>query len=130
MNEQKHLVFVYGTFMTGERNHHFVADAELVWDDCWTYGELYDTGNGYPAMVRHPEHRVYGELYRVTADQLRQVDRLEGYAGPWQDNHYERINQAVFKGSSNFKVFVYVYTGEQVCRLERIVTGDWVKRRN
>lgn len=119
MSDQTYLVFVYGTLKKGERNHHYLKDAELVSDQCWTHGQLYDTGKGYPAMVQHSENRVYGELYSVTAEQLQRVDELEGYVGPGADNHYDRVVQRVCSESGEFGGVVYVYCGEEVCVLRR-----------
>lgn len=125
MTEQDHLVFVYGTLRKGGRNHHLIKVAELVSENCWTTGELYDTEKGYPAMIQHHEHRVYGELYRVTSDQLREIDFLEGYIGPGEENHYDRVVQKVYTGDDQFEALVYVYDSYLVRGLVRIGSGEW-----
>lgn len=77
-------VFVYGTLKRGEPNHGLLGDGQFV-GEAMTVDRfhLYDTG-WYPAMVTlDPENdndsvQVCGELYKVTPETLKNLDRLEG----------------------------------------------------
>ena len=43
-------LIVYGTLMSGERNHRFCRNAVSI-NPCTITGTLYDTGYGFPAFV-------------------------------------------------------------------------------
>ena len=70
-------VFVYGTLLPGQRNHHYLARCERV-ETARTSPEfeLVDMGT-YPALVAGGTQSVPGEVYLVDADALRWLDRLE-----------------------------------------------------
>lgn len=70
-------VFVYGTLLPGERNHHYLARCERV-EAARTHAEfeLLDMGT-YPALVAGGAQSVPGEVYLVDADALTWLDRLE-----------------------------------------------------
>lgn len=91
----------------------------------WVYGQLYDTGYGFPAMIQGYSERVYGELYEITDDVLGHIDVLEGYEGPNQNNHYDRIEQTVYTDQGQHLAYTYVYSYEQTSLLEKIILGDW-----
>ncbi|MBM7573359.1 gamma-glutamylcyclotransferase family protein [Aquibacillus albus] len=123
---KQHLVFVYGTLRLNENNHHFLKQAELVAKKCWIYGKLYDVGCGYPAVTTGDNQtRVYGELYKVTDQELAQLDILEDYEENGNNNEYERIEQTVFTETGTFSAYVYIYSKEQVSGLREISSGDW-----
>jgi gamma-glutamylcyclotransferase (GGCT)/AIG2-like uncharacterized protein YtfP len=85
-------VFVYGTLLVGESNHHVVSSYLLEVQPGTIRGRLYDVGP-YPALVRtHDEHVVEGEWIEVTEVGLAAMDILETYYSPdHADNEYERI---------------------------------------
>lgn len=116
-------IFVYGTLRIGEVNHHFLHGAKFVAEKCWIYGELFDTGYGYPGIKEHPTRKVYGEVYEVTAEQLRLVDELEDYVEGSADNLYERVSKQVQTEGGIMEALVYV-AGKGLDG-ERIDSGDW-----
>ncbi|WP_335963016.1 gamma-glutamylcyclotransferase [Halalkalibacter kiskunsagensis] len=118
-------VFVYGTLRQHEVNCRLLKESKCHSRQCWTYGVLYNTGYGYPAMTQGMTSRVYGELYDITTEQLNRLDSLEGYAGKGQINHYDRITQTVYTDNSTVETFVYVFTSSQITNLEKIKFGDW-----
>jgi gamma-glutamylcyclotransferase (GGCT)/AIG2-like uncharacterized protein YtfP/cation transport regulator ChaC len=122
MNQSK--VFVYGTLRKGERNAGLLKNAHCIAEQCWTDGEMYDTGYGYPAIKKSLGSRVYGELYTVTEDELQRLDQLEGYAESGNNNLYERIEQTVCTDKG--PVVAYMYVASQANLLNRkIPNGDW-----
>ncbi|GGK35235.1 branched-chain alpha-keto acid dehydrogenase [Caldalkalibacillus thermarum] len=127
------LVSVYGTLRKGDYNHHFLQNATLVADNCWTNGRLYDTGCGYPALVPHPTERVIGEVYVVDEATLNQLNELEGYNVEGEDNLYERTIQKVFDNRSNsshlLEAYVYIFTNEKAGDLPLIKCGDWMEQK-
>ncbi|WP_371018175.1 gamma-glutamylcyclotransferase family protein [Pseudalkalibacillus sp. JSM 102089] len=92
-----HLVFCYGTLRLGESNHGVIKGAPLKESFCWTKGELYDTQDGYPALVQSEdeEHNVYGEVYEVDNQLLERINILEGYQEGRDHNLYDRVMQEI-----------------------------------
>jgi len=125
------IVFVYGTLRAHEDNHHLLAGSELIAELCYMEGNLYDTKLGYPAMTLAPGSKVYGELYRVSATVLRQLDELEDYYGEDRNNEYWRVVRPVYTNSnvSEQSAFVYIYLDEQAVGLDPIPLGDWISYR-
>ncbi|MCM3713731.1 gamma-glutamylcyclotransferase [Alkalihalobacillus oceani] len=118
------LLFVYGTLRSGGENDHYLERAVCVERSCWTAGELHDTGDGYPALKRHPKKRVVGELYVVDAKILAKIDELEDYVVNGDNNLYERIRQTVF-GKRQHQAYVYI-AGKPLQNLDaEISSGDW-----
>lgn len=122
----KSLVFVYGTLRKHERNDYLLIGAKCVAEQCWTNGELFDTGAGYPAIAKSAEGRVYGELYMVDDSHLKDLDHLEGYRGPGKKNLYDRIEQMVYTDSESTLAYVYVIHPDHKNMLNLHITeGDW-----
>lgn len=118
-------VFVYGTLRKHESNHRYMNEATCVFRHAWTFGSLYDTGCGYPAMTASHLNRVYGEIYEINIELLKRLDWLEGYNGEGKNNEYDRRLQTIFTDFGQMEAFVYVYSPEQVNGLVRIELGDW-----
>ncbi|MDF1628570.1 MAG: gamma-glutamylcyclotransferase [Alcanivoracaceae bacterium] len=73
------LVFVYGTLMRGERNHHWMRGARFVGGavtaarfSLWSLG-------AYPVICPKGRTRVRGEVFRLSYAHLRRLDILEEY---------------------------------------------------
>ena len=113
-------VFVYGTLLAGERNHHHLARAHLVAEartqPAFT---LYDFGP-YPGMVATGNHAVIGEVYEVDEPMLAAMDRLEGHP-----SFYRRTTIQLEDGSA---VEAYLLPPEQVSHLPIIATASWRAR--
>jgi gamma-glutamylcyclotransferase (GGCT)/AIG2-like uncharacterized protein YtfP len=71
-------LIVYGTLMSGERNHRFCRNAVSI-TPCTVTGTLYDTGYGFPAFVPEGDGVVNAELIEIPIADWAAVDRLEGY---------------------------------------------------
>lgn len=118
-------VFVYGTLRCHESNHHLLKNAKCLCRQAWTNGILYDTGYGYPGLLASATKRVYGEVYKVNEEQLKQLDLLEGYEEGGKNNLYKRITQTIYTDSGQVEAFVYLYLQARDTMLEEIVFGDW-----
>ncbi|KKI90423.1 hypothetical protein WQ54_20935 [Bacillus sp. SA1-12] len=121
----RYKVFVYGTLREHESNHYFLKEASFLARQCWTYGVLYETGLGYPAMIPSKDKKVYGELYEVNAKQLKEIDLFEGYFGDGRKNLYNRITQPVYTEKECVEAFVYVLPASDKEELQGIESGDW-----
>ena len=104
MNEERYLVFVYGTLMKGEGNHHYLGDAEFKGeyktDKRWG---LINIG-AFPALVPHVL-RVEGEVYEVSKSTLSTLDRLEGVS----HGLYRRMQISVYNGREELAVETYLW---------------------
>lgn len=119
------IVFVYGTLRLGGENHHFLDSAKLLSVKSWTYGKLYDTGFGYPAMIEDRSKKVIGELYEINEELLASLDQLEDYMGPGKDNLYERIIKTIFTEDGEVEAYVYIFLKDKVDSKLEISSGDW-----
>lgn len=123
---ERYFVFVYGTLRRHERNHYLLKGAELVAEQAWTEGKLFDTGFGYPALQESAADVVYGELYLVTEDQLHRLDELEGYSVKAHDNLYNRKKQLISHDTGKTKAFIYSIAKHNSHMLKtHIKSGDW-----
>lgn len=73
-------IFVYGTLLEGYGNHrHFLSNAEKLGeyqtDPKFTMISL----GGFPGLMEGGKTSIQGEVYEVTEEEFKNVDRLEGY---------------------------------------------------
>lgn len=113
-----HRVFVYGSLMRGQANHHWLKGATFLGRARLHGGELYDLG-AYPmAILRSGSSDViHGEVFEIDADGLRRLDILEEYP-----NDYDR---RVCPLSDGTQAWVYVGREELVAGCRRVDHGDW-----
>ena len=116
----RHRVFVYGTLLAGEENHHVLRGAAFVGraQTAARY-ELRDLGP-YPALVEGGNQSVTGEVYEVDDAGLSALDAFEECP-----QLYRRVRIRLEEGS---EVESYVQTREQAGTSPRIVSGDWRTR--
>lgn len=77
-----HTLFVYGTLKRGLRYHAYLENAEFVAQarTVEAFPLVYKPrGIPYLIDVAGVGHRVWGEVYRVNDETLRQVDELESH---------------------------------------------------
>ncbi|MFB5249003.1 gamma-glutamylcyclotransferase [Bacillus mycoides] len=121
-----HHVFVYGTLRKEQTNAHYMQGATCIADGAWTYGKLFDTNEGYPAMICSIEEKVYGEVYEVNSDVLQKLDELEEYTGNAERDLYDRITQTIYFGDIEIHAYVYVAQDREMLK-KVIISGDWVE---
>ena len=106
-------VFVYGTLMEGETNHHYLENSTFL-DMATIEGyEMYNVG-WYPAII-DGDGLIIGELYKVPTNDMPSIDMLEG-EGSLYIKRCETVTDS--KGKSSF-AFIYVYN-RNCSDLERI----------
>lgn len=109
-------VFVYGTLLTGERNHQVAAPYLLSLTSGRVRGRLYDAAAGrYPALVLDPNGGdVPGEWFTITEAGLAAMDQLEDFHGPnHPDNLYERV--PVTDLDQDIEGWAYVWPDDRGC---------------
>jgi gamma-glutamylcyclotransferase (GGCT)/AIG2-like uncharacterized protein YtfP len=120
-----HHVFVYGTLRKGQTNAHYMQGATCIAEEAWVYGKLFDTNEGYPAMICSNEEKVYGEVYEVDDEVLQKLDELEEYTGNAETDLYDRITQTVYFADKEIHAYVYVAQDKEI--LKKIIdSGDWL----
>jgi len=114
-------IFVYGSLLSGERNHRVLEGARFIGEDRTApHFSLHDLGS-YPAMVADGAHAIVGELHEVDELTLARLDSLEGHP-----NYYERHTITLADGSA---AETYLLPRDQVDRAPLIASGDWRQRR-
>ncbi|WP_212936546.1 gamma-glutamylcyclotransferase family protein [Bacillus hominis] len=120
-----HHVFVYGTLRKGQTNAHYIQGATCIAEEAWVYGKLFDTNEGYPAMICPSEEKVYGEVYEVDDEVLQKLDELEEYTGNAETDLYDRITQTAYFADKEIHAYVYVAHDKEI--LKKIIdSGDWI----
>ncbi|MBN8209679.1 gamma-glutamylcyclotransferase [Bacillus sp. NTK071] len=123
------LVFCYGTLRYGEINHSVIKGAILRERTCWTKGTLYDTRNGYPALIESGDETVLGEIYEVNDQLLERIDTLEGFQEGRDHNLYDRIVRTIESNTGSYEAITYVMREPEDHFIE-IKGGDWIIYRN
>ena len=117
-------LIVYGTLMSGERNHRFCRNAVNI-TPCTVTGTLYDTGYGFPAFVPVGDGMVKAELIEIPLADWADVDRLEGYP-----RLYDRqLLQATLVDGGEATGWVYIMT-ELPEQAKVIESGNWKEYRH
>lgn len=110
-----HLVFVYGTLLTGEVNHGLLAHAERLGphrtEPRFTLLRL----GAYPGLVAGGSTAVRGEVYRINDAGLRALDQLEDYP---------RLYDRTLIPTRHGRAWAYLYRGPRSGR-PVIPGGDW-----
>jgi gamma-glutamylcyclotransferase (GGCT)/AIG2-like uncharacterized protein YtfP/cation transport regulator ChaC len=116
-------IFVYGSLRKNQKYHYYLEDSVLVSEQAWIKGELYDTGEGYPAL-KEGSDRVFGEIYEINQAVLEKVDELEDFKENSDDNLYLRQTAQAFTDKGELDVIYY--TGFQPSLFkDYIASGDW-----
>lgn len=125
-------IFVYGTLRQGGHNHRLIAEYVQSAHKATVKGMLFHLPYGYPAMV-DGRGTVHGEVFELSDPEtaLAILDQLEGYRGPGQPNHYERITvTAIDADGEKYTCYTYVYPSERKEWLEQhaeqVFGGDWM----
>ena len=117
-------LIVYGTLMSGERNHRFCRNAVNI-TPCTVTGTLYDTGYGFPAFVPEGENMVAAELIEIPFEDWEAVDRLEGYP-----RLYDRLMFPA-KLSDGTDTTGWVYVMHNLPEMAQIIeSGNWKEYRH
>lgn len=120
-------LFVYGTLRKGGSNAGFLKGAECIGMGCAVEGELHATPYDYPIARKRKGRFIQGELYNVSADMLKAIDRLEGYEeGRQEGNEYERVVMDVVHQDEVVQAYGYIATDFFQQIFNPIESGDWI----
>ena len=108
-------VFVYGTLKRGQRNYHFLRNANFIGEFVTLNKFSMYEFDDYPAVCQHGKDSIEGEVYEVTDYQFRRLDELE-----WYPDFYQRIEIATTFGDA----WMYVVRAE-LCVGRKLIPGNW-----
>ena len=103
----RHLIFVYGTLMSGQRANYMLAGADCLGKFRLPDYGMYNLGR-YPGIQPLESGCVWGEVYRVDDTALAQMDEYEG-----NGSLYHRIPVIVTGSGRLLQAQAYIY-GHQV----------------
>jgi gamma-glutamylcyclotransferase (GGCT)/AIG2-like uncharacterized protein YtfP len=120
LEPRKCRLFVYGSLLAGQPDHHLLAGAEALGaaHTAPNY-QLIDLG-AYAALVSAGSTSVAGELYHVDLETRARLDRHRQVP-----ILFERASVRLADGSD---AEAYVMTPDQVRGRRRLRHGDWRKR--
>jgi gamma-glutamylcyclotransferase (GGCT)/AIG2-like uncharacterized protein YtfP len=97
-------LFVYGTLITGNENHHYLSEETFLTNCELNNFTMYELG-GYPGIKPQHGSRVKGELYVVKPDTILRLDFLED-----EGLLYKRTSvQVVDSDGRIYRALTYVY---------------------
>jgi gamma-glutamylaminecyclotransferase len=114
-------LFVYGSLLSDERNHAYLAGSPKIGDRrTWPGYLLVDLG-AYPALLEGGDTSVRGELYEVNARTLASIDAFEG--------HPSLYRRAPVRLAGGEHVAGYLLHRAELAAGRRVITsGDWKSR--
>lgn len=115
-------LFVYGTLLTGERNWSWALNPQVGISDYLHGAVLYNLG-AFPGikLSDNEDDIVIGEVFEITEEQLKRIDRLEGYFPKNPQSLYTRVSLVL---ESDTPAYTYVYNGT-IEPFKRIESGNW-----
>lgn len=121
-------VFVYGTLKKGYANHHYLADQQFIGPAALPNHLLYAVSKGFPGVCPAPgrNHQVNGELYQVTAECLKHMDRLESNGRMYQ----RQLLDVTLSNSDTLPAWVYIWILPITLAMPAIDGPDWHPRRS
>lgn len=96
-------VFVYGTLLSTNLRAHVLKTSRFLQVDELQGYAMYHLGH-YPGIQEDPSEKIKGELYEVSDEILKELDRIEG-----EGFLYKRVTVSL---QSSHQAYVYVYLGE------------------
>lgn len=118
------LLFVYGTLKQGGKYHCYLEEADLVAEYATTKGILYDTGMGYPAMVKSAAGEVQGQVYDIPEELWPALNDLEGYLGHGEIDLFDKQTTEVSVNDEVMETIVYVANAKGLLK-EKVESGVW-----
>ena len=117
-------LFVYGTLLHGESNHYVLKGATLLYIGGVLQAEMYDTGNGYPAIELAEGSTIVGDIYEIPDHMWLNLDDLEGHTGNPTTDLYSKEIVKVRTLDGLIEAVVYTICDESMKMVE-IPSGDW-----
>lgn len=110
MSDKKHRVFVYGTLKRGIHNHRLLEQSQYI-GEAFTVEKFRMYTTGFPVLFEDLEGKsVFGEVYDVDEETLKNLDHLEA-----EGRMYDRKHVTVYLTSGPPGYTGGVYDGGVQC---------------
>jgi gamma-glutamylcyclotransferase (GGCT)/AIG2-like uncharacterized protein YtfP len=76
------LVFVYGTLMKNQYNNHYLKNEKFIGRGETVNKFSMTVSNTVPFLNRDEKYTIHGELYRISNETLKNLDKIESN-GEW-----------------------------------------------
>ncbi len=113
-------LFVYGTLLSGERDHALLGSAELIGAATTSAEHQLVELNVYAALIPDGKVAVHGELYAASLETRRQIDVARQVPILFQ--------RATIRLADGTEAETYMMHPDQVRGKRRLAHGDWRKR--
>lgn len=120
------IIAVYGSLRKGLHLHHMLGHIKKTIGTGRLGGyELYDTGFGFPTMVKG-QGEVVVELYEIKDECFKNIHQVEHNAG------YTMMNQNIIINNQNTLINYFIMSPEEVLKyfgkeIKKVEHGDWNK---
>lgn len=115
-----HLVFTYGSLLTGLGNHRVISAGELIGEAITEAGWTLVSLGGFPGAIEGGGVAIVGELYRVSDAMLERLDQLEG-----NGSFYTRVERKIITTDGRERIaWIYALPSENLNR-PIVESGDW-----
>lgn len=118
------LLFAYGTLKRGGKYHAYLEEATLTAERATAKGTLYDTKQGYPAMILSGTDEIQGEVYDIPDVLWPALDYLEDYSGEAETDLYDKLKILVRTEHGELEAVIYAAKDENLLK-EKIENGCW-----
>lgn len=129
--KKTHLVFVYGTLLSGLRNHRCLEGTTYIGKASTLENFVMYAHSGYPAIVepqgKDAGYTIFGEVYEVNDRVLMMLDHLEGYDPESPKTSLYQRSSIEVKINDNIEG-VYVYVQKRIpSSMKRLATGNYLE---
>lgn len=111
------LIFVYGSLMRGQPNHHYMDGATYLGDGITLPEYAMVSMGGFPAVYANGDTAIMGEVYQVPDKVLDRMDRLEGHPIWYKRTPIKLVNRS--------KAEMYIMQSNNRERYSPIESGNW-----
>jgi gamma-glutamylcyclotransferase (GGCT)/AIG2-like uncharacterized protein YtfP len=123
---KKYLVGVYGSLRYGMSNYQYYLSSSEYKGTFTTKPEYtLHSLSYYPGLKQNGNYSVVMEVYEVSEEVLKNLNRLEGYYPGEKSTFYDRIEIDTPWG----KAFTYIYVNE-LSKESIVESGDWIAYKN
>jgi len=125
----KHLVAVYGSLRAGLHNHRLLDNEESTQLGTFKTPPIYKLFSlgGFPGLHKDGTTEVTVEVYEVSEDVFKSLDRLEGY-------YPDRLDYSMYVREQIETPFgdawIYFYNSDRYSQNKMVESGDWTEYMN
>lgn len=114
-------VLVYGSLMKSYWNHPLIKNQKYIGIGTLEGYEMYHV-HSFPGIIKSKNNQeyIFGEVYEVTDDVLKKLDRLES-----EGEMYIRRQEKITVNGEEIEAYVYVWNRNINPGCEKVKTRPW-----